>query len=232
MPGGMRPRVLLVGVLVVLAACSGDDAGADTTTPTTSTAATTTTTSTSTSTSTTSTSTTTTTSTTAAPTTTTTSVEDVKAQIAADLMAARQRLRELQFHPTLDGLEEKMATIAVPGSEYYEEEISFIKDLVRLGDVVRFGDPPVDSIVVEEVEFQGSEPLSAATVTICDAQNLARVTPPENSPVGEEIVAVEAQLLAVRYAVDVVRTEFGWVRNSATPRDLEAGFPGQSACDS
>ena len=82
-------------------------------------------------------------------------MEDVEAQIAADLVSARQRLRELQFHPTLDGLDETMATIAVPGSEYYEEQIAYVQELVRLGDVVRLGRSAGGLDRCRAVDFEG-----------------------------------------------------------------------------
>jgi hypothetical protein len=48
--------------------------------------------------------------------------------------------------------------------------------------------------------------------------------------VGEEIVAVAPELIAVRYTVHVIESEAGWLRDSATPRNVEAGFPGQASC--
>lgn len=227
MLGGKARRVVLVGTLAVLAACGGDDGEGPSTTDAPTTAATTTTTTTVTAT------TTPPPATTPPPTTpptTTTSTEDLKAQIEADLVAARQRLRELQFHPTLDGLEETMATIAVPGSEYYDEQLAYIQELVRLGDVVRLGDPPVDSIAVEAVRAEGGEPTLAASITVCEALNLAQVTPAENSPVGEEIVAVEPVLVALRYDTHVVLTEGGWLQDVRVPDHVTAGFPGQATC--
>jgi hypothetical protein len=160
----------------------------------------------------------------------TTTVDDVKAQIQADLTAGRQRLRQLQMAPTLDGLEETMATIALPGSEYYQQQVDYINELVRLGDVVTLGDPPVDSITVEDVTFEGPEPYRSATVRVCDALNVGRVTPPENSPVGEVIVVTDPELIAFRYSLQVMLTDQGWVTAIGRGRQVDAGFPGQTTC--
>jgi hypothetical protein len=159
-----------------------------------------------------------------------TTIDDVKAQIQADLSAGRQRLRALQMAPTLDGLEDTMATIALPGSEYYQQQVDYINELVRLGDVVTLGDPPVDSITVEEVTFEGEEPYAAASVRVCDAQNVGRVTPAENSPVGEVIVYTDPELISFRYSIHVVRADTGWVRDTVTPTNVDAGFPGAATC--
>jgi hypothetical protein len=159
-----------------------------------------------------------------------TTIDDVKAQIQADLSAGRQRLRALQMAPTLDGLEETMATIALPGSEYYQQQVDYINELVSLGDVVTLGDPPVDSITVEEVTFEGPEPYAAASVKVCDATNLGRITPAENSPVSSVVTMSDPELRATRYSLHVVSTELGWVRDTPRPRTVDAAFPGQATC--
>lgn len=160
-----------------------------------------------------------------------TTVEDVEAQIQADLTAGRERLRALQMQPTLDGLEDALATIALPGSEYYEEELAYVKELVRLGDVVVLGEPPVDTITVEAVTFDDVASLQAASVKVCDAANIGQITPAENSPVGEDIISVEPSLLAVRYSMSVVRSDSGWVIEVGPQRMVDAGFPGQATCE-
>lgn len=159
-----------------------------------------------------------------------TTIDDVKAQIQADLTDGRQRLRALQMAPTLDGLEDELATIALPGSEYFQQQLDYINELVRLGDVVTLGDPPVDSVTVEEVTFEGAEPYTAASVRVCEAVNVGRVTPPENSPVGEEIVVTDPHLIAFRYSVHVRLTEHRWVTEVGRGRQVDAGFPGRSTC--
>lgn len=159
-----------------------------------------------------------------------TTVADVEAQIQADLTAGRQRLRELQMHPTLDGLAEQMATIALPGSEYFQQQVDYINELVSVGDVLKYGEPVVDALTVEAVTFEGTEPYTAASVKVCDAANIGRVTPPENSPVGEEIISIDSTLLAVRYSMHVVRADANWVIDVGPPRTVEAGYPGQATC--
>lgn len=159
-----------------------------------------------------------------------TAIDDVEAQIQADLSAGRERLRALQMQPTLDGLEDALATIALPGSEYYDQQLALVRDLVRVGDVLKYGDPPVDSLTVESLTIEEGEPLKAS-VKVCDAANIGRVTPPENSPVGEEIIAIEPSLLAIRYTMHVVRAENGWLVEVGPQRTVDAGFPGQATCD-
>jgi hypothetical protein len=53
--------------------------------------------------------------------TTTISEDQLKAQITEDYLRAEQALEDLSRTPTPDGLEERVATIAVPGSALHSE---------------------------------------------------------------------------------------------------------------
>ena len=66
---------------------------------------------------------------------------------------------------------------------------------------------------------------------MCESQNLAQVTPPENSPVGEEILTVEPFLVSLRYDTHVVLTDAGWLLDTERPSLIEHGFPRQATCD-
>jgi hypothetical protein len=98
--------------------------------------------------------------------------------------------------------------------------------------VVTLGDPPADSITVEDVTFEGSEPYTAAGVLVCDATNLGRITPAENSPVSSVIVYSDPQLMALRYSMHVLKTDGGWVRDSVRPATIDQGYSGQATCGS
>jgi hypothetical protein len=157
----------------------------------------------------------------------TTSVDDLKAQIAADYVASQQRLAELEAAPTLDDLEARLATIAAAGSEYYEHLLSYVQELVQLGDVVIPNDPPVNTVTVESVVLEDDD---SATLTVCEANNLKRVTPPENSPVGEEVLVGGGELAAKRRHVRVVNSANGWVQE-ADNQTVDALYAGKSVCD-
>jgi hypothetical protein len=167
---------------------------------------------------------------TTAPPPPTTSVDDLKAQIAADYVASQQRLAELEAAPTLDNLEARLATIAAPGSAYYEQLLAYVQELVQLGDVVIPSDPPVNMVVVESVDLEGTAPFVAATLTVCDANNLKRVTPPEHSPVGQEIYVDGGVLAARRFRAHVVSTPDGWLREDSGDTTLNY-YEGQTTCD-
>jgi hypothetical protein len=83
--------------------------------------------------------------TTIAPTTVpppTTSPEDaLKAQIAADYLAADAARYDLVHAPTLDQLEARVALVAAPGSAFFDLMVARVENLVAIGDIVTANDP-------------------------------------------------------------------------------------------
>ena len=171
------------------------------------------------------------TTTTAPPTTAppTTSVDDLKAQITADYVRAYEGISALLAAPSAEGLDERLATLAAPGSPYYEALRGRVHELERLGDIVVPADPPHDEVTVEAVELVGSEPYTAALLTVCQVDNLKQVTPAANSPVGEEIIASGGELNANRFKSHVVLTPGGWLRDELTAQ-IDETYPGATPC--
>jgi hypothetical protein len=112
--------------------------------------------------------------TTRAPTTTLTD-DELKAQIAADYMRSSELLDELASNPTLDGLDERLAQIAAPGSVAAEDLRAFIVGMVERGERVINGAPDYSTVEVESVEFVGATPYIEATVTYCLVTNRIRI---------------------------------------------------------
>ncbi len=222
--------VLLVAgaalVAFVSTACSGDDDAATTTTTpvvTTSVAPSTTA------------ATTAPTVTTAPPTTTeptsTTSPEDaLKAQIAADYVASTDRYFELVNQPSLDGLEERAAHVAAPGSPYYDVVIAKLQQLVTLGDRIVPNDPPIRKVIVEHVELVGPPPYSKADITVCAVDNGLQVTPPEHTPDSQQVIeGGTGELLATRSKQEVWQTTQGWLPTLKFD-DADQAWTGVDSC--
>jgi hypothetical protein len=177
----------------------------------------------------TSTSTTTSTTTTTVAVTTTTTLDDLKAQIAADFEKAYFRNYELVLTPSLDNLDARVAEISVPGSDAFTRLVAYVKDLVRLGDRVVPNDPDILKVNVENVELVGEPPYTTASVTSCQVTNRKRVTPAENSPISVEIpVGDSGKLLAYRTTEPVQLTATGWLQTSGNAKAVQ--FEGQDSC--
>jgi hypothetical protein len=159
----------------------------------------------------------------------TTSVDDLKAQIAADYVRAYEGISALLAAPSTEGLDQRLATLAAPGSPYFEAVRSRVIELERLGDVVVPADPPHDEVTVETVELVGAEPYTAAALTVCQVDNLKQVTPASNSPVGEEIITSGGELIANRFTSHVVLTPEGWLRDELTTQ-IDETYPGATEC--
>ncbi|MET0326164.1 MAG: hypothetical protein ABW219_13130 [Ilumatobacteraceae bacterium] len=147
--------------------------------------------------------------TTAAPTTeaptTTIDEEALKAQIAADYQRSWANRNALAENPTLDGLDEKLAGIAVPGSGAYDAVRVFFRGLVDRGESVVPGTPDLFRIDVEDVELSDVTPLTEATVTICFISNRRRLDAQGNVIVGSDA------LIAARRLNKVQLTPNGWL---------------------
>jgi hypothetical protein len=100
--------------------------------------------------------------------TTTLDVEALKAQIAADYLKTEQASEDLSRNPTLDGLDEKVAAIATPGSSQFESVRQSVQNLVARGERVAPGTPDYSEASVESVELDGG---GAAQVTACLVTN-------------------------------------------------------------
>jgi hypothetical protein len=209
-----RLCVLVLAGAAVLAACSDDDDTAGTTTapPTSNTAVASTLPTTTLPTTEAVTTSTPTTSSTVAPTAppTTESIEALKAQIAADYVASDARLTELVAQPSLDNLRRRVARVAAPG-EYFELLVGRVKELIRLGDKVVPGDPPIHGMTVESVRLIGQPPYQRAVLTVCEVDNSRQVTPAENSPIGSDVFSTNDVVRAVRSRQPVRQTEYGWL---------------------
>jgi hypothetical protein len=201
--GRSRPGslALVLGVLA-LVGCTGDDDAADDTTTTSAPAV--------------SSAPATDPPTTTAPTTTTTtvatpttpSVEDLKAQIAADYERAAELRDELTRNPTLDGLEEKAALISAPGSPDYTAMVTLIQEMVERGERIVPGEPDLNTTTVELVELS-TDSADVATVTACEVFNDRRIGP------NGETIGDTGILSALRIRQQVQRTPNGWLPASA-----------------
>ncbi len=197
---------IVIGMLIVIAAC--DNSGSTRSTTTIATTAPTVTTPTSTSPSTTAPVTAATTST-STTTTTTVSVEDaLKAQVAADYERANLRRYEIFQHPTLDNLDALVAEVAVPGSERASAFKSFVEGLVAVGDVISVD---VVKFTVEQVKLVGTGPYTEAVVTVCQVEQSKQITPAANSPTGSEIVTGGSEIHEAFRTDEPLRlTDQGW----------------------
>ena len=215
-------------VVIATAACSGDDDAADvTTTPT---PPDTTEASTSTSTSMPTTTSTLPPTTAPPPTSAEQAAEALKAQIAADYEAAFYRRYEMVGAPSLDNLEANAAQINVAGSPAYQKFVARIQERVQLGDRVVPNDPDLLSATVELVQLVGGPPYTEAIVTACEVTNRKQVTPPENSPNGQQIeVAGSGALIVIRYEEPVQLTENGWL-SYQEPRRGRVFNEGETTC--
>ncbi len=195
----------VLGGLILLAACNdgGSTAG---TGSVPSPSATTPTATTPTSTSATTSSSTTTTSSTSTTTSTTVPVEvTVKAQIVADYTRIFYESATLLENPSLDGLDQRLATIAEVGSESFKQRRTRVEELVALGDRLVRNDPDLYSITVENVELVGSAPYTEAIVKSCQVDNRKQITPAENSPIGSVILVGGSDTLDVGRLTEKVR---------------------------
>jgi hypothetical protein len=158
----------------------------------------------------------------------TTSVDDLKAQIAAEGVAGYERMSAMLASPSLDGLDDRLATVALPASDFDRLLRDRIAYLVSVGDVTIPDEPPINMMTVESVALDEADP-SSATLTVCQVDNLKTVTPAQNSPVGEEIVSQEPQLAASRYTIHATRSGSVWLRDDYSTVYL-GYYPGATEC--
>jgi hypothetical protein len=227
---------LILTVALAAAGCSDDDGGDDTTptttAPTTSSMPPSTTEVGSTTASSVSSPTTEVAATTDVPTTTDAPIDEeaLKAEIADDYERAFYRRAQMLAKPSLRNLEGRVATVLVEDSPAFETFVARVRELVALGDVVIPNDPDLYSATVENVRLLGEPPYRRAIVTVCEVDNRRQVTPPENSPTGNEIeVAGTGALDVARYHEPVRLTEEGWLRY-ASPRRGTLFNQGETTC--
>ena len=156
--------------------------------------------------------------------------DQVKSQIAADYVAQYKRRDELVAAPTLDGLETSASDVEVPGSEGYDQLIKYVQELVAVGDrVVPNDKDPISMVTVEQVNLTGAAPYTEATVTYCRVNNTKRITPPDRSPTGQEVLVFGTGVLrAFRGSEPVKLTEKGWL--PFTAKAFGTFFEGQTSC--
>jgi hypothetical protein len=237
-PERRRRAGLFVAAVLVLgaAACSGDDEGGDatsttagvsTTAPTTSSTATTKPTTTSAA----STTTTQPATTIAAPTSTatTTSIPSFGTAELADAVtvgweSGRRLEADLLRSPTLEGLEDRVAAFALPGSEYYQGVVDRVRELVADGHHFAPSDPSFDGATVEGVHFDGA-PFTSALVTACEVSNDVLVNA-DGQPVD---TGFGGQLNTYRERFRMALSDRGWVRES-WPTEVLGEFKGQQTC--
>lgn len=141
---------------------------------------------------------------TAAP-TTTVDVEALKAQIAADYQRSWQLRLEITENPTLDGLDDKLAQIAVPDSVSYQGLRDAVTEMVAEGRRTARGVPDQFSITVESVELLGQPPFAEAVLTYCYVTNRVNLDAAGNVIPGSE------GLYAARRRENVRATGNGWL---------------------
>jgi len=151
----------------------------------------------------------TTTTTTEPPTTTTLTDEQLKQQIAVELVRAYDNLEQLTAEPTVDGLDERLATIVAPGTDAAADIRALIEELVANGERVVTGVPDYSSVAVESVELVGAAPYGEAVVTFCRVNNRVRVDTQGAPQPGT------GGLIASRVHQTVQQTPGGWVPSSA-----------------
>jgi hypothetical protein len=232
----MRRSVLVLVAALAAVGCSDDDAGGEstpaTTTPTTSSVPPSTSDVGSTTASSSSPPTTDPPTTTDVPTTTDAPIDEeaLKAEIAEDYERAFYRRASMLADPSLRNLESRVATVLVEDSPAFETFVARVRELVALGDVVIPNDPNLYSATVESVRLVGEPPYRRAIVTVCEVDNRRQVTPPENSPTGNEIeVAGTGKLLVTRIKEPVRRTDLGWLRYR-TKRNGIGFVQGETTC--
>jgi hypothetical protein len=227
---GRTWRLLVVGVVVLAGACSDDDDSADTVAPTppptaaTATGAPTTAVETTEALTTTSEAPTATTTTTVPP--TTESVDDLKAQIAADYVAARERARAITAEPSLRRLRARAARAAT--GEALDILVQHVRGLVEREERVVPGEPPVQVAIVEKVEIASLDATSA-TVTACIADNSRVVLPADESPIGSDVFTGDGALVAERLVEPVTLTANGWLPSAARV-DVVGSWEGSDSC--
>jgi hypothetical protein len=168
--------------------------------------------------------------TTTPPTTAPVDEEALKAQIADDYERAFYRSYEMLGNPRLRNLNTRAARVAAAGSPAFHDFVEIIEELVALGDRWVPNEPDLLSADVEKVELVGEQPYRRAIVTVCEVTNRKQVTPPENSPTGEEIlVAGTGQLLVLRLVEPVRLTPNGWLRYRAGGRGTQFD-QGETTC--
>jgi hypothetical protein len=164
------------------------------------------------------------------PTTQPVDEEALKARIAKDYERAFYRGYRMLARPSLRNLEALAATVVAVGSPAYHNFVARIRDLVALGDAVVPNDPDLLSATVEKVKLVGALPYRRAVVTVCEVTNRKQVTPPENSPTGEQIeVAGSGQLLVFRFEEPVRFTSNGWLRTRGDRKGVQF-TGGQTTC--
>lgn len=236
-PERRRRAGLLVALALALGAgaCSGDDEGGDsvsttaggpTTAVSTSSIASSTTIE-STTTAVTPTTAATTSSTTTSPDTTTSIPSYGTAEMADAVTVAWEEGRRLQSDllrsPTLDGLEDRVAAFALPGSEYYQDVVDRVRQLVADGQHFTENDPSFDGATVEGVGFDGP-PFTTAIVTACAVTNDLLVGA-DGQPVGPGFTG---EFNTYREEFRMALSDRGWVRESRpTAAD---DFVGQQTC--
>jgi hypothetical protein len=216
----------LVAAALVIAACSDDDDADPTTTPVTeSTARPTTVAATTTSPAASTTTSPSTTTTTMTP--TTQSADQQKAEIEAAYRELDAKGFAMLQNPTLEGLDAKVAEIAVPGGAYAQALTDRVKNLVESGQYVVPDDPSLDSVSVESIEFTGE---GAATVTACLVTNALTVKRADQSPIpGRSMPIANPEVYASRVHETLVVTETGW-RHDGFVNEEDPVWQGVDAC--
>ena len=151
-------------------------------------------------------------------------------EIAADYQEASDRYFELVNQPSLDNLAERAKLAGADGSEYYASVVAEVEELVRLGDRVVPNDPDIRRIDVEAVDLVGASPYSEALITVCLVTNARQVTPPENSPNGQETLTPgTGELVAIRHQEPLLLTPQGWLPTVANTEAIGI-WEGSEAC--
>jgi hypothetical protein len=203
---------LLVALAIVAGACSDDDAASPTTTATTSSGRPETTAAASTAQA------TTTAPTTAAP-ATTQSAEHLKSEIEAAYRDLDARGFALLQNPTLDGLDAKVAEIAVPGSPYAQAIVERVTELVNKGQFMRPNFNSIERLTIESIDITGN---GTANVTACQVSNAVTIKVDEKLPTPGHSIPVggTGNLYASRVTQSMVRTADGWRHDGvADPND-------------
>jgi hypothetical protein len=216
-----RMGVVALALAVLGTACSGDDDAQPSTTPPTSVAAST------------STGPATTVaptappSTTAAP-TTTQSVDQLRTEVEAAFQDLNAKVAALLRDPSLDGVDARVAEIAVPGSPYADALIGRVTRLVNNNELVRPNFQSIEKLTIESVDI--ADP-NRANVTACQVTNAMTFKRAEASPTPGRSIPIDnsGALFAARFTQSLVRTPAGW-RHEGVADPSDPVWEGLDAC--
>jgi hypothetical protein len=154
-------------------------------------------------------------------------LDQLKAEIEVAFRDLNSKVIALLSDPSLDGLEPRVAEIAVPGSPYSEALVSRVTTLVTNGQYLVLNDPSVETLTIESIAIAGP---TMADVTACQVTNALTMKRADQSPTGRPIpVGGTGELSAARFTQSMVLTADGWRHDGIASPD-DPVWEGLDAC--